>query len=520
MRARHSTPLLTLLVVVLCQFRGFAVLPTPILEQDSGVVKLGIRVGDVTFLCSGAPLSNTWVLTAKDCLFSAGPIAPGRITVSMARQHIVAAEIVPSPHDMRTALVRLSAPLQMFGSFSGFDMNFFATPVRELCGAFVNDFFSEYAISGCVSGTGRLAICKGYDGPSQTSRQGMLPVLFLARTQIMVGPDAAGGGPGRGDEGGPCTVPSSQGIPQLLGVLTDWTSGDPTYEGFHSDARRWVASSQLGHEIITHSGKCIDVAGGGPDEGAAIQQYTCHGGANQLFRIVPAGVWAGEMTYELRASHSSKCMTLNNGLFEQRTCALSPNAAQRYRIARDPWHGRYTLQSAFNNRCVDVVGGSGNDGARLQTFTCLAYTNQEFDLRIHAPSGAMELGMQSRRACVDVPIPSAALQQFTCNGGNNQEFRFVDVGLTGKHQIRPKHRPTLCVAVAGAVTGATYSLAGCNIGAAQLYRLTFMPDGSNYEYRLENDVNNMCVAGDMFTTRVLLRQRACAGGETRWTLKL
>ncbi|MCX9073109.1 MAG: RICIN domain-containing protein [Candidatus Methanoperedens sp.] len=38
--------------------------------------------------------------------------------------------------------------------------------------------------------------------------------------------------------------------------------------------------------IAKHSGKCLDVAGESQEPGANVQQWDCHGGNNQLWKLV------------------------------------------------------------------------------------------------------------------------------------------------------------------------------------------------------------------------------------------
>jgi cytochrome c peroxidase len=120
-----------------------------------------------------------------------------------------------------------------------------------------------------------------------------------------------------------------------------------------------------------HSGKCIDVAGGGTADGAVVQQWTCHGGNNQRFEEVP--VAGGFM---LRAKHSGKCL--------------------------------------------DVAGISTAAGAKLIQWGCHGGANQVFNW-----SGS-RLVVSHTKMCVDVARVStadfAAVIQWSCHGGANQSF--------------------------------------------------------------------------------------------------
>ena len=60
---------------------------------------------------------------------------------------------------------------------------------------------------------------------------------------------------------------------------------------------------RLSRVIARHSGKCLDVSGASTEDGAAIIQWTCHGGANQQWRLEAVGEG-----YRFVARHSGKCL--------------------------------------------------------------------------------------------------------------------------------------------------------------------------------------------------------------------
>ncbi|MFI6901783.1 RICIN domain-containing protein [Nonomuraea sp. NPDC050394] len=82
-------------------------------------------------------------------------------------------------------------------------------------------------------------------------------------------------------------------------------------------------------KIVTWSGKCLDVPGGSSADRTPIQQWWCHGGANQRFDVVHVG----------------------GGLHEIRTSA---------------------------GKCFDVEDSSHADGARIVQFQCHGGANQRF----------------------------------------------------------------------------------------------------------------------------------------------
>src|SRR5687767_11503201 len=87
------------------------------------------------------------------------------------------------------------------------------------------------------------------------------------------------------------------------------------------------------HELVRKgSEKCLDVEGNGSSNGTKVQQWTCHGGAAQAFRLE---VVSGDV-HRLRHTSSGKCVhvagtsTSNGTQVEIRTCSTSTR--QRWRI--------------------------------------------------------------------------------------------------------------------------------------------------------------------------------------------
>jgi glycerate-2-kinase len=87
-----------------------------------------------------------------------------------------------------------------------------------------------------------------------------------------------------------------------------------------------------------HSGKCLDIQGVSTADGAAVHQWTCHGGTNQQFTL--RQVAADD--YQLVAVHSGKCVdvsgisTAAGALVHQWTCdsasALATKKNQVWRL--------------------------------------------------------------------------------------------------------------------------------------------------------------------------------------------
>jgi hypothetical protein len=60
-------------------------------------------------------------------------------------------------------------------------------------------------------------------------------------------------------------------------------------------------------------GKCADIAGGSTADNARAIQQACNGGNSQRFRLVPVTVAGMDKTFNLQASHSSKCVAVSGG---------------------------------------------------------------------------------------------------------------------------------------------------------------------------------------------------------------
>ncbi|TKB79581.1 MAG: hypothetical protein E8D45_03900 [Nitrospira sp.] len=139
-----------------------------------------------------------------------------------------------------------------------------------------------------------------------------------------------------------------------------------------------VATLQLPRAIVNeNSGKCFDNAGGVKNDGANLQQFTCHGGLNQQ--------------WELKAVTGNMVEIVNKN----------------------------------SGKCLDVAGGSKNDGANVQQFGCHGGSNQRWTMTA-LTGGMSQFINQNSGKCLDVTGGSkndgANIQQFTCHGGPSQRY--------------------------------------------------------------------------------------------------
>jgi hypothetical protein len=80
--------------------------------------------------------------------------------------------------------------------------------------------------------------------------------------------------------------------------------------------------------VARNSGRCVDVTGSSQSDGVQLQQYTCQGAsqANQLWKLTNVETSGGVEYFKLTAKHSGKCMdvagggTANGAKVQQWTC--------------------------------------------------------------------------------------------------------------------------------------------------------------------------------------------------------
>ncbi len=129
-----------------------------------------------------------------------------------------------------------------------------------------------------------------------------------------------------------------------------------------------------------HSHKCMDVEQSSTVTGALVQQYSCHGGANQQWTLQPLG----NGYYQIVALHSGQCLdvkgaaTYDQAVVQQHPCHSGDN--QQFRLEPTD-SGYYSIIARHSGKCLDVKGLSLDDGAPVQKYWCNRGTNQQWQLR-------------------------------------------------------------------------------------------------------------------------------------------
>jgi hypothetical protein len=258
----------------------------------------------------------------------------------------------------------------------------------------------------------------------------------------------------------------------------------------------WVATTDPRATTIVaqHSGKCLDVTGGGTAtalaSGTQLDQWTCVTGAgNQLFLLQDMG----GSQYEIISSNSNKCIspvnggTTNGTRIEQLDCAGL--AKQLWSVASTGTAGKYQIVSATSGRCLDVAGGptATADGTPIDLWDCVAgATNQTWTLTVPPASGPVQVIAKHSGKCLDVVGGGTAtalangtkLDQWTCvPGADNQVFTFKYVGSGQYYVISKNSGKCMEVVSASTANGAAIDQLDCNGTAQQLWKLNTVTGG-------------------------------------------
>ena len=144
-----------------------------------------------------------------------------------------------------------------------------------------------------------------------------------------------------------------------------------------------------------HSGKCMQVDGASQDNDATISQWDCLQQPNVLwhFRGGPPGGF-----FNLEASHSGKCASVlykrsgvvinqNNGTpILQWDCQYSSPDSDRTDYLwrqQDVGGGYYFIINKASNKCLQVNGGSQDNGAAISQWDCVDQPNVKWKIPLY-----------------------------------------------------------------------------------------------------------------------------------------
>ncbi|MFJ7271320.1 RICIN domain-containing protein [Streptomyces sp. NPDC099050] len=125
----------------------------------------------------------------------------------------------------------------------------------------------------------------------------------------------------------------------------------------------------------THSGKCLEVGGWNLNDGATVNQWTCHGGANQKWRYSTSSKTIVNL-------HSGKCLepggwsTSNGSGANQWACHGGAN--QKWDLWSDG-AGHLMYQNVNSGKFLEVGGWSLHDGAGVNQWAYTGGANQKWN---------------------------------------------------------------------------------------------------------------------------------------------
>lgn len=141
-------------------------------------------------------------------------------------------------------------------------------------------------------------------------------------------------------------------------------------------------------------------------------------------------------------------------------------------ITLDP-AASYSLVGAQSNRCVGPVGGSTASNVRLELENCTGTAIQRWRPE-PAGGGFFRMHNELSGLCIDVSGASlalgAAVIQFTCNTGTNQQWSVTDVA--GSERLTARHSgQVLDVTGQGTAAGTLLEQWSSNNGANQHFAM-------------------------------------------------
>ncbi|GGN12463.1 hypothetical protein FHR83_003594 [Actinoplanes campanulatus] len=117
----------------------------------------------------------------------------------------------------------------------------------------------------------------------------------------------------------------------------------------------------------TLNNRCLDIKDWNPGNGAKVQMWDCHGGANQKWNMVGN---------QIRSQLNNRCLDIegwnsgNGAKVQMWDCHGGAN--QRWQRS-----GRL-IKSELNNRCLDIEGWNPANGAKVQMWDCHGGANQQW----------------------------------------------------------------------------------------------------------------------------------------------
>jgi hypothetical protein len=238
---------------------------------------------------------------------------------------------------------------------------------------------SNGGTAGCFAGIAEFRVALPTVLDAWPGAPGPHPALAYAGFSVIPG----------GSVGVRCPVPWRPNSPEeatsgILVQVYDFLL-DPLLQPFDAGADRHVGRRDFGPMIVNKkSGKCLDVIALGLGDNVPVQQYTLNGGPNQRWirrRLSGAGA---NTVYTLTAQHSNKCLDVLGGSTADhaRLQQYHGHGGPDQQWTFQPTDGNYFFITSVNsNKCLNVPGGQMGDGVIVEQLANANLDSQKWRLQ-------------------------------------------------------------------------------------------------------------------------------------------
>jgi len=159
--------------------------------------------------------------------------------------------------------------------------------------------------------------------------------------------------------------------------------------------------------VVESSGSCVNVNGGSSQVGLSIDQWTCSGRSNQMFKF--SSVAGGY--YTVQPQNDNLCLDAGSGSTTtgvqviQNTC--SGSSTQTWQVSPNS-DGSYSVTTPNGAGCLDVFDGQTANGAIVTTYACHASANEKFLLSGFAPGSTQPPAPPAAPTPAPTPTSAAA----------------------------------------------------------------------------------------------------------------
>lgn len=126
--------------------------------------------------------------------------------------------------------------------------------------------------------------------------------------------------------------------------------------------------------VNAFSGKCLDVPGNSFVPGTALQQWDCHGGSNQKFRVIDVYNIVGHPAWILEAVGTGQRLMISQALMSNGAPLVQTyetfGNAEYFHIKPTAQHGMWTMVTGQAGKCLDIANLSSENGARIHQWQC------------------------------------------------------------------------------------------------------------------------------------------------------